>query len=346
MALSEDPILVHVTRGALVESVHSGAVAICDGGGAVRLAVGDVNRPVYPRSAIKALQAIPLVESGAAADYDFDDRELAVICASHGGEPDHVATVRGILDKIGLGEEALACGAHWPLGQAEAYALSARGGRPTAIHNNCSGKHAGMLALAVHSGLDVAGYEQKAHPVQQRIASTMAALTGAALRDDHCAIDGCSVPTWGLPLAALGRAMARFATGDELGDARSEACRRLRRACMSAPWYVAGTGRFCTDVMRALDGQAFLKEGAEGVYCAALPAHGIGIALKVSDGAKRAAECMMRQILLHLLPDQADTVRKVTNTNLANWRGRQVGHVEASAEFVEMLAAATGSWDG
>ena len=334
---------MNVIRGTLVESVHTGAIAICDADGAVRLAIGDVNRPVFPRSAIKALQAIPLVESGAAAAFELDDRELAVICASHGGEPEHVAVVRGILEKVGLGEEALACGAHWPLGQAAAYALSASGHTPTPIHNNCSGKHAGMLAFAVHSGLDISGYEKRSHPLQQQIASTIEALSGAAVRDDQCAIDGCSVPTWGLPLAALGHAMARFSAGDGLGETRAQACGLLRQACMNAPWYVAGTGRFCTDVMRALDGRAFLKEGAEGVYCGALPALGIGIALKATDGAKRAAEYMMRQVLLHLLPGEADTIDSITKTRLANWRGIRVGHIEASAEFADALAASAPS---
>src|SRR4249920_3897095 len=168
-AVQDNPILVEVTRGGLVESCHRGAVAIADADGRVLLGVGDIERPVYPRSAVKAMQALPLIESGAADAFRLGDKELAIACASHSGEEAHIDAVRSLLAKAGLDESQLACGAHWPIGERASRELMRAGKSPTAIHNNCSGKHAGMLAVAVHRGLDPVGYERLGHPVQQEI---------------------------------------------------------------------------------------------------------------------------------------------------------------------------------
>ncbi len=333
----QDPILVHVNRGMLVESAHAGALIVRDTKRDVLLSVGDVDRAVFPRSAIKALQAIPLVESGAVEAFGFDNRQLAVMCASHGGEPEHVALVAEILTKIGMDENALACGAHWPLCEQAGRSLAGQRQDPTALHNNCSGKHAGMLALAVHAGLDVVGYEQPSHPVQRLIAATLADMTSAPVIEDLCATDGCSVPTWGLPLSAIALAMARLASGDGLDSSRAKACAQLRNACMAEPWFVAGSGRFCTDVMRAFEGRVFLKEGAEGVYCGAIPDSGLGIALKIKDGAKRAAECAIAHTLARLLPDTSGILGGHRNRTLTNWRGIEIGMIEAAPALRDAL---------
>lgn len=333
----QDPVLIHVNRSTLVESAHAGAIVVRDANGDVLVSVGDVDRPVFPRSAIKALQAIPLVSSGAVEAFGFDDRQLAVMCASHGGEPEHVAVVTEILARIGLGVDALACGPHWPLCEKASRILAGQRHEPTALHNNCSGKHAGMLALAVHAGMDIAGYEQPIHPVQRLIAATLADMTDAPITEDICATDGCSVPTWGLPLSSIALAMARLASGEGLDHKRAGACAQLRNACMAEPWFVAGSGRFCTTVMQSFEGRVFLKEGAEGVYCGAIPASGVGIALKIQDGAKRAAECAVAHLLSKLVPDAPTMLDDHRNRPMTNWRGTAVGSISAAPVLKETL---------
>jgi L-asparaginase II len=202
-----NPILVEVLRGSLVESRHRGAVAVADADGGAVLAIGDVTTPIFPRSAVKALQALPLVETGVADAFGFGDEELALACASHSGEAGHVAGVTRMLTKAGLDAAALRCGAHWPMAQPALVAL-ARTGEPSALHNNCSGKHAGFLCVACAKGIDHVDYWRPRHPVQREVRAVLEDMTGAALSDDRCAIDGCSVPTWAIPLQNLAHAFA------------------------------------------------------------------------------------------------------------------------------------------
>ncbi len=327
-----NPVLVEVTRGGLVESRHRGAVAIADADGASVLAVGDVARPVFPRSAVKPLQALPLVESGAADRYAFGDEELALACASHSGEPAHVEGVARMLTKAGLDLSALACGIHWPSSQAAAFAL-ARSGAPSALHNNCSGKHAGFLCVARAMGVDHVGYCQPEHAVQRAVRAVLEDLTGTALTQDRCAVDGCSVPTWAIPLQNLALAFAKFGTGDGLGPERARAAARLRTACAENPWYVAGTGRFCTEIMRLLGPRALVKTGAEGVFCGALPGQGLGIAIKCDDGASRAAEAIMAALIARFLPlDDLErtALARFIRPTLRNWNGIAVGELRVA----------------
>jgi L-asparaginase II len=322
-----NPVLVEVMRGGLVESRHRGAIAVADADGAIVLGVGEVAMQVLPRSAVKALQALPLVESGAAERYGLSDEELALACASHSGEPAHVEGVTRMLAKAGLGPAALACGAHWPLSQAAAYAL-ARTGTPSALHNNCSGKHAGFLAVARALGVDHAGYWQPDHAVQRGVHSVLQDLTGAVLPPDRRAIDGCSVPTWAAPLRSLAHAFAKFATGRGLSSDRARAAARLRAACTHQPWYVAGTGRFGTEIVRLLGDRVFFKSGAEGVACGALPTLGLGFAVKCDDGAGRATEALTAALIARLLPlTDADrrALAPFAQPTLRNWNGIEVG---------------------
>ena len=275
-----NPVLVEIIRGSLVESRHAGAIAVTDADGRLLLAFGDVERPVFPRSAVKAMQAIPLVESGAADAFGLGDDELAVACASHSGSSLHVEAVRSLLAKAGLDESYLACGAHWPVSEAATRELMRSGRRPQAIHNNCSGKHAGMLVASVHLGFDPRGYEQPDHPLQIMIARIISETCGIVLDQSRMGIDGCSVPTWALPLGVLARGFARLGTGEGLATKRARAAERLVGACFAAPVLVAGEGRFDTLVMGKLAPSVFVKGGAEGVHCAALPALGLGIAVK------------------------------------------------------------------
>jgi L-asparaginase II len=328
-----NPILVEVLRGTLVESRHRGAVAVADADGATVLALGDVATPIYPRSAVKALQALALVESGAADVYGFGDEELALACASHSGEPGHVAVVERMLARAGLDASALRCGAHWPMSQPAVAAL-ARTGEPSALHNNCSGKHAGFLCVACAKGIDHADYWRPRHPVQRHVRAVLEDMTGAALGDDRCAIDGCSVPTWAIPLQNLAHAFAKFGAGHALAPDRDRAAARLRGACAQKPWHVAGTGRFCTEIMEPFGARVFVKTGAEGVYCGALPELGLGIALKCDDGAGRAAQAVMAAIVARFLPlgdAERGALTRFARPTLRNWNGIEVGSLRVMA---------------
>jgi L-asparaginase II len=326
----QNPVLVEATRGNLVESRHRGAVAVADADGADVLALGDVAAPIFPRSAIKALQALVLVEAGGAGRYGFGDEELALACASHGGEPAHVAGVERMLRAAGLDAGALACGAHWPLHQPSTQALARAGGTASALHNNCSGKHAGFLCAACAMRAAAGGYVEATHPVQREVKAALENLGGAAIPDERRATDGCSVPTWAMPLADLALAFARFATGSGLAAQRAAAAQRLRAACAAKPWFVAGTGRFDTELMQHFGARVFVKVGAEGVLCGALPDLGYGIAVKCDDGQSRAAEVMMAATIARLLPLDAsdgEFLARFVRPTLRNWRGTVVGGI-------------------
>ena len=325
----ENPVLVEVTRGPLVESRHRGAVAVSDPEGRTIFALGNVTAPVFPRSAVKALQALPLIEQGAADRFGLNDEELALACASHSGEAAHVAGVEHMLRKAGLGPSDLRCGAHWPIAQAAAAAV-ARSGAPSPLHNNCSGKHAGFLCIARALGTDPADYWRSEHPVQRVVRSVLEDFTGAALGETCCAIDGCSVPTWAVPLHNLAHGFAKFGTGRGIPALRARAAARLRHACTKAPWYVAGTGRFCTDIMQLFGDRVFVKTGAEGVYCATLPQQGFGIAVKCDDGASRAAQTIIAAVIARFLPISAGeraSFSRFVEPTLRNWNGLEVGQI-------------------
>ncbi len=305
------------------------------------LGIGDSSSPIYPRSAIKLLQALPLVESGAADSFRFGNRELALACASHNGEEEHLVTARQMLAAAGLNETALECGTHWPKLNADIERLGAAGVQPDAVFNNCSGKHAGMLALAIHLGIDLDGYSHRGHEVQNAVARAISEMTGTDLDKAHCGTDGCSIPTYAIPLAALAHAFAKVADTAGLGKTRGAAVQQLADACMTEPHMVAGTGRFCTKIMEAFPGRVFAKTGAEGVFCACLPGRGIGIAVKCSDGATRAAEAMTAAILAVLLGAEGDgrgVLVSYAGAKLLNWNNIPVGDIRTTAEFESALA--------
>lgn len=325
-----NPILVEVMRGPLVESRHRGSVAVVDVSGKVAASWGDRTAAVYPRSAIKPLQAIALVESGAAEALGLRDTEIALACASHGGEPRHTETVAAWLEKIGLGVGDLECGAHWPTHEATSHVMARAAQTPTALHNNCSGKHTGFLTTAIHKGEDTRGYIRFDHPVQQRILGVLEAMCGIDLGAAPRGIDGCSIPTIAIPLENLAYGMARFGAPDELPDARAGACRRIAEAVAAEPFMVAGTGRYCTEVMQVTGRSVLLKTGAEGVFCAALPEYGLGVALKCDDGATRGAEIMMSAVLCHIGALTTEMEKKLAGRivmPLENRNGIHVGEV-------------------
>ncbi|MGH6879183.1 MAG: asparaginase, partial [Rhizomicrobium sp.] len=243
-----NPVLVEITRGALVESVHRGAIAISDAHGNVLFALGDVAVPVYPRSALKPIQALPLVESGAADAFGVSEEEIALACASHSGEPIHTRRVAAWLTRLGLGEGDLACGTHPARYEPVAEEMIRRGENPTRIHNNCSGKHTGFLTVARHWKIASAGYERHDHPVQQAVAKTLGEL--AQISDElPWGVDGCAAPNFALPLTAFARTLAQYADPKELSPGRARAVTRIVAAMIAHPELVAGTGRACTLLM-------------------------------------------------------------------------------------------------
>ncbi len=295
-----NPVMVEVSRGTLVESRHRGAAAVVDASGRIVAAWGEIEEPVYARSAIKPLQALPLIESGAADRFALADEDIALACASHSGEPAHVERVASWLARIGLGPADLECGVQLPIGEQAAAALLRAGGTPSALHNNCSGKHAGFLTTALHYGEPTRGYIRADHPVQQRLRQLLAQMSGADLSATPSGIDGCGIPVIGMSLRATATAMARMANPAGLPHARAAAVERVLRAMTAAPFMVAGSGRFCTVLMRHLGKRAALKTGAEGFFTAALPELGLGVALKIDDGTARAAAVVVGGILGHL----------------------------------------------
>src|SRR5262252_1262865 len=324
-----NPVLVEVIRGSLVETRHRGAIAVSDAEGKTVFAIGDVASAIFPRSAVKALQALPLIMEGAAECFGLSDEELVLACASHSGEAAHVAGVARMLAKAGLDPSVLRCGAHWPVAQAAAAAV-ARSGAPSPLHNNCSGKHAGFLCVARALGVDHDDYWRPEHPVQRLVRNVLEDFTGAALGEACCAIDGCSVPTWAVPLRNLAHGFAKFGTGRGMSGERARAAVRLRQACANKPWYVAGTDRFCTEIMQLFGERVFVKTGAEGVYCAVLPKQGLGIAIKCDDGSSRAAQAITAAVIARFLPLAASeraTLERFVAPSLRNWNGFEVGQI-------------------
>lgn len=338
----DNPVLVEVLRGETVESRHRGTLAVVDADGALVAGIGGVEAPVFPRSAVKALQALPLVESGAADALDLSPAELALACASHNGEQVHVNAARVMLMKAGLDESALECGSHWPKRMQDVAHLHQTDESPCPLHNNCSGKHAGFLGLARTLGVPTQGYVEPDHPVQQEVRAALEEISGVSLTEAARGTDGCSIPTYAMPLDALALAFARFGTGAGLSPLRAQAAERLYDACVETPFMVAGTERFCTGVMELFGGRVFVKTGAEGVFTAALPELGFGVALKCEDGGTRASQVMMAAVLEALLDldeDERKGLEPWLRPRLDNWNGRVVGALRPVAEAFAPLRA-------
>jgi L-asparaginase II len=335
--LMANPVVVEATRGNLVESAHCGAGAVVDAEGRVVMSFGDAERSVFPRSAIKAFQALPLIASGAADRLGLSEEEIALSCASHSGSEEHVAMARAMLAKVDRDERALECGAHWPLGENEARALAASGRAPTAVHNNCSGKHAGFVCLSCAIGVDPKGYVAPEHAVQREVAASIEEATGARLSEETRGVDGCAIPAYAIPLVALARGFARIGTGQGLSEERRKAAARIRAAVAAHPLTVAGKGRFDTEVMSLVGPRVFTKSGAEGTFCAALPEVGLGLAVKADDGAGRAAQVMIAALIVRFGGFGEETsaaLMRFVSPKLFNWKGAQVGRLRPAGPLV------------
>lgn len=325
--------MAEVTRGGRVESFHRGAFAIIDADGGIVRSGGDIEWPIFPRSAVKLIQALPLVETGAADRYGFGNKELAFAQSSNSGEPGHVAMAEHMLTAAGLTESDLECGGHWPFREEAMVNLAREGGKPNQLHDNCSGKHSGFLCVCRHCGIDHPGYVEPEHEFQAMLREIATDVTGYAHRMEECGRDGCTIPTYPVPLRSLAFGFARVGTGIGLGSQRAAAAKRLMEAGMAEPWYVAGTGRACTRIMEAGRGRIFVKTGAEGVYCGSIPELGVGIALKIDDGTTRAGESAMAGLLVDIIDDEelGGKLRKISIETLYNRRGAAIGEVRPVA---------------
>ncbi len=325
--------MVELWRGGLKESVHRGHAVVWDRGGMVA-AWGDPAAVIFPRSSCKMIQALPLVESGAADAAGLGPRQLALACASHNGAALHVGAVGDWLHGLGLAEPDLRCGAHMPQDPAEHRRLLCSDQPPCQLHNNCSGKHAGFLTWNRHHRGD-ADYHLPEHPLQQAIAAATAEVCDET--PAGFGIDGCSAPNFAVSIAGLARAMAGFAAASEgVGQgARGQAQRRLVQAMLAHPELVAGEGRACTELMRAMGGRVAVKTGAEAVFVAIAPERGLGIALKIEDGATRGSEAAITALLVHygLLDPAHPVVGKYLRRPLRNWRGVDVAQRRLAASF-------------
>ncbi|MDG2405722.1 MAG: asparaginase [Paracoccaceae bacterium] len=325
--------MVEVWRGEFLESLHCGAAVVCNDRGEIIQNWGNFGSLILPRSSCKMIQALPLITSGAADAFGLAPQHLALACASHNAAKIHTDTVQAWLSDLDLGENNLLCGVQMPRDRAVKEALLADRQEPCQIHNNCSGKHAGFLTLNRHLG-GHAEYINSSHPVQR------ACLEAFELTTDETsagfAIDGCSAPNFVCSLYGLARAMAWFAAAGDRSDLASKAAVSLFEAMIAHPDLVAGEGRACTELMRAMEGRAAIKTGAEGVFVAILPKQRLGVALKMNDGATRASQAVIAAILVHLkvLASDHPATKKFVNMPQYNWRGIETGTIRISPQFL------------
>lgn len=318
---------VEVTRDTVVESRHRVHVAVVDGEGTLRACSGDPDLTTFWRSAAKPFQALPVIEDGAFDRFGLTAQELAVICGSHSGTPAHVRVVEGLLEKLALTSDALACGPHPPFDAGTRRALREEGMEPGKLHNNCSGKHAGMMALARARGWDVEGYHRVEHPVQGRLLTEIARWTGMPAEAVGLGVDGCGVVCYALPLRQMAFAYGALSAAARRGERGAAA---VVEAMAAHPEMVAGPGRICTDISRVTEGRVFAKVGAEGVYCAGSPGAELGIALKVEDGSQRAVAPAIAGVLRELdliSEDDFGALHRHVFTEIANTRGEVTGGV-------------------
>lgn len=340
---ASNPVLSAVTRSGRVESRHRGAIAVVHDG-ELAVALGDVGTPVWARSAVKPLQALPFLELGLAGRLGLTAAEVAVMCASHDGTPRHVEVVRAFLERGGLTADDLRCGPHAPFDPAARRALLAAGERPSRLHNNCSGKHTGFLHLARECGDELSDYLEPGSRCQQRVDDAVAAMAGVD-GPIPVGLDGCGAPTFWLPLAALARAFCRLANPEGLPAVRADACRTILSAAGQEPVCLAGERRFCTALVRTWPGRVFAKNGAEGVYAVALapdPARprwpgALGVAVKIDDGSERGYQPVVVEVLRRLGAFTGDSVPEPLlgwwRLPIVNTQQRAVGEVHSAFEW-------------
>jgi|UPI0002EC6DAD L-asparaginase II len=333
---------IQVYRGQYLESSHSIHVAVVDKDGRLLYFYGDPERMTFPRSSLKPFQAIPLIETGAADSFSYDNAEIAIACASHAGELFHQETILRILERLGIQEDNLQCGTHTPWNLESYKELLRKGKDVTPVFSNCSGKHAGMLAAAIHMKEDIATYREVEHPHQQRILEAIATICDFPKEKIKLSVDGCGVPVHQLPLynAALG--YARLANPDSIKSVnRIDIVKRIRDSMVEFPEMVGGTNRFDTDLMKAYKGRIVSKAGAEAVQCMGLIQEGIGIAIKVEDGGTRAVNVAAMEVLNQLGYKEVNlftNLDRYVHAPVLNARKEKIGEIRANFHLEEALS--------
>ncbi|WP_413557636.1 asparaginase [Bdellovibrio sp. HCB209] len=325
--ITRQPLVIEVQRGHVVESVHQVMVAVVNEAGHLLHGWGNTNYATFPRSAIKMIQALPLIESGAAEKFGLEDEWIALACASHRGEQKHLEALTAWAHKIGVSEKDLSCGPHLPYSEAAAHDYIRHGRTPTAFCNNCAGKHLALITTCLHLGEDFHGYEKYDHAAQKRLRNILT----ETMKVDHSKIpqgvDGCGIQTYAVPLQSIAVGMSTF-LNHHLQPRRKDSALRLHKAVAKHPFYVAGSDDFTTSVIEKTQGRAIIKGGAEGVIAGFLPEKKVAFALKVADGAARAAQFAASQVLLHLgglTIEEGKALSKYTQPIVTNWKGEQVG---------------------
>ncbi|WNR46560.1 asparaginase [Paenibacillus roseipurpureus] len=322
--------IVRVTRGAITESIHRVHLAVVDTRGALLHRAGDPQFLTFARSTAKLIQALPVIESGAADHFGLTEAEIALCCASHNGEADHVSAAHSILGKLGYHSMHLQCGAHEPYHAQTAQAMRDRGEAPSTLHNNCSGKHSGMLALSAHLGASPEHYMSPEHPVQQLMLDAVSAMSGVPKEQMELGIDGCGVPVFGMTIDRLALAFARLGQPDELSSERANACQRIVNAVRKYPEYLAGNDRFDTQLIHVTQGRIIGKMGAEGIFALSVPDQALGFVLKVEDGNLRALYPAVIEALKQLALLTEDEVHQLAafhTPTVHNWQGTEVGRI-------------------
>ena len=333
-------ILAQVTRGGIVESIHRGHLIVIDGRGETVASLGDPETTTFFRSAAKAFQALPFITSGAADAFGYSEEEIALACASHSGESRHVRIAKLMLERCGLTESHLRCGTHLPFSEKESERMLRAGEYPNQLHNNCSGKHAAMLALARHLDSDLSTYDQYDHPVQQAILETVAAFAEVPAESIGLAIDGCAAPNFAVPVSAMAKSFINLISPEKFDDETQAACRRIVAAMIKFPELIGGSERLDTILMQAAPGRIISKVGADGVWiCAVLPGDryptGLAIALKVEDGDdKRARPVIAVEILRRIGILSKNDLADISPMPIRNRRGDQVGQIESTGLFL------------
>lgn len=336
----ENPILVEVNRGGLLESFHRGAVCIVNDKGEIVFELGNSMQMCYPRSAMKFVQVLPLVELGGIEKFEFTEAELAVMCGSHNAESFHLETVRSILQKIGLSEQELGCGAQYPSSKRDANALVQTGTKPTAIHNNCSGKHAGMLALCQLLGYDTQNYLDPHHPIQQLILTYVAEMYEWPASKMVCALDGCTAPIYSIPVYHQALCFKNLVDPTQFSEKRQKACKTVLKAISNYPEMVAGTHRYCTDMMKETAPNIIGKTGAEGIFCMSFLDQKYGVCIKIDDG-KMLPQYNVAQAILEssglLSKEQEAKLHPYCTSELKNFNQLITGEIRAKTELFAPL---------
>jgi len=334
-----NPVLVERYRGNTLESFHRGGVCILNKDFEVLFSLGDIEQVTYPRSSLKLFQHLPLIESGALERFGVTLEEIAVMCGSHNAEDEHIRVVSSILEKAGVTEDLFRCGPQDPNLRRDRIKLYKEGSSPRDIHNNCSGKHAGFLALAKFLKLDLENYLSPDHQVQKEIKEAVSQMHEVPQEEMQAGIDGCSAPIYAMPLRSMAVGAVNLMFPEKFGPKRAEACKRVIEAVTAYPNMVAGSKRYCTEMIKAYYGKVFGKTGAEGVFVLGIPEKQIGVAIKIDDGRSGAQYRVAQEILRRLLPDfkGAENLEKFISEPVLNWRKVETGVEKVNAGLFEGL---------